>query len=180
MLKRFPMLTKNTMRRHVAKLVETGYISTKVKQVNGKPTLNYQIEHFLLPKMGKTMEIPKMGKTYNIETKKETTNSDLVEKLSQLIALVNPKEKPTADRQRLLNARLKEYSFGEIENAARAFSKSDWHRENGQMSIDNLLRPSKFGRWYAEGLKHKRPAEVDNMPDPVEQRKKNEERDWGF
>ena len=61
MLKRFPMMSKNTIRRHVAKLVEAGYISTKVKQVSGKPTLNYQIEQFLLPKMGKTMEIPKMG-----------------------------------------------------------------------------------------------------------------------
>lgn len=85
--------------------------------------------------------------------------------LEDLISLVNPKEKPTEDRQRLLNARLKEYSFGEIKNAARAFSGSKWHRDNGQMSIDNLLRPSKFGRWYSEGLELE--PEADAVEDPI-------------
>ncbi len=66
MLKRFPMFSKSTLRRHVAKLVEVGYISTKVKKVNGKPVLNYQIEHSLLVKMTKNKEIVKMTNSINI------------------------------------------------------------------------------------------------------------------
>lgn len=147
MLKRFPMFSKSTLRRHVAKLVEVGYISTKVKKVNGKPVLNYQIEHSLLVKMTKTKEIVKMTNSINIETKEETKNDFFLE---ELISLVNKKEKATAERLRMLNARLKDYSQEDILGAAKAFSRSQWHRENGQMSIDNLLAPSKFGRWFAK------------------------------
>lgn len=68
--------------------------------------------------------------------------------LVRLISLVNKKEKPTEERLRQLRARLKDYTPAEVWYAAVAFSKSDWHKENNQMSIDNLLRPSKFGRWY--------------------------------
>lgn len=70
--------------------------------------------------------------------------------LKELIQIVNPNERPTEDRQRMLNGRLKEYTIGEIKGAARALHRSTWHRENKQMSIDNLLAPKKFGRWYAQ------------------------------
>lgn len=70
--------------------------------------------------------------------------------LPQLIEIINPKEKPTADRLRVLNGRLKDYTEEEIIGSARAFSKSEWHRKNKQMSVDNLIAPSKFGRWYAQ------------------------------
>ena len=70
--------------------------------------------------------------------------------LSQLIEIVNPREKVTESRLRDLRGRLKEYGREEIVAAAVAFSKSEWHIDNKQMSIDNLLRPSKFGRWYAQ------------------------------
>lgn len=70
--------------------------------------------------------------------------------LEQLILIINPREKVTADRVRMLNGRLKDkYTPDEIIESAIEFSKSQWHKDNGQMSIDNLLRPSKFGRWYA-------------------------------
>lgn len=78
---------------------------------------------------------------------KEPTKEDIL--LPRLIEIVNPREKPTPDRLRKLRNRLKEYTEDEIVAAAVAFSKSDWHRENKQMFIDNLLAPSKFGRWYA-------------------------------
>lgn len=71
--------------------------------------------------------------------------------LNELIQIVNPREKATQERIRMLNARRKDYSFDEIRAAAQAFSKSEWHKENKQMSIDNLLAPSKFGRWYQAG-----------------------------
>lgn len=167
MLKRFPILSKSTLRRHVAKLVEAGYISTKVKKIDGKPTLNYQIEHSLMVKMTKTKEIVKMTNSINIETKEETKNTDAPknkEFLISLISLVNPKEKPTAERLRLLNGRLKDYSQDEITAAARAFSKSEWHKEHKQMTIDNLLVPSKFGRWYTAGQEaSSKFADDDNM-----------------
>lgn len=151
MIKRFPMWSKNTIRRHVALLAERGWISTKVEKVGAAPKLHYQIEKVLLPKMGKSIEIPKMGKSLLV-TKKET-KTDTRSLLSELIILVNPKEKPTADRVRVLNGRLADYTPAEIIAAAKAFSKSEWHRDNHQMKIDNLLAPSKFGRWFDEGQK---------------------------
>lgn len=70
--------------------------------------------------------------------------------LQQLILIVNPKEKITEFRLRMYRARVKEYTPEEIKDSAKAFSHSIWHKENHQMSIDNLLAPSKFGHWYAE------------------------------
>jgi hypothetical protein len=68
--------------------------------------------------------------------------------LKDLIKIVNPNEKVTDSRMRLANARLREYTPSEIIEAAHEFANSEWHRENKQMSIDNLLAPSKFGRWF--------------------------------
>lgn len=167
MMKRFPMWSESTIRRHVAKLVEAGYITTKVKKVNDKPTCHFQIERFLSVKMTETKETVKMTDSINIETtKKLKTDSSFLEDdnsasdgrtgapalplLEQVIAIVNPKEKATTERLRMLNGRLKDYTADEILGSARALSKSDWHRENKQMSVDNLLAPSKFGRWYAQ------------------------------
>lgn len=166
MLLRFPMFSKNTLRRHVAKLVEAGYISTKVKKASGIPKLHYQIEKVLLPKMGKSMEIPKMGKSLledNLKLSKSDsvslednnsapdgrTGAPALPLLEQIIQIINPKEKATTERLRMLNGRLKDYGADEIVGSARAFSKSQWHKENKQMSVDNLLAPSKFGRWFA-------------------------------
>lgn len=174
MLKRFPMMSKNTIRRHVAKLVEAGYITTKVNKVHSTPKLHYHVEKFLntqneqkeIPKMGKSMEIPKMGKSLledNLKISKSDsislednnsaadgrTGAPALPLLEQIIQIINPKEKATAERLRVLNGRLKDYSADEIIGSARAFSKSQWHKENKQMSVDNLLAPSKFGRWYA-------------------------------
>lgn len=192
MLKRFPMFSKNTIRRHVAKLVAAGWISTMVKKVNGSPILHYQIEKSLLPKMSKTMGIPKMGKTYtNKETIKETKdnfsdsnnssfgavanqNSPIsapaTALLEKLLEIVNPNEKVTDERIRMLNGRLKNYSEQEIIESATAFSKSVWHKENKRMSIDYLLMPSKFGQWYAQRI----PEERAYVP-PTDAEKKAEE-----
>lgn len=73
--------------------------------------------------------------------------------LQELIDIINPREKLTYDRIRALNARMKEYSADDIKWAAKAFSKSQWHKDNGEVSVDNLIRPSKFGRWFNEGQK---------------------------
>lgn len=74
------------------------------------------------------------------------------ELLLTLIRIINDKEKPTADRMKNLNGRIDDgYSDGDFIWAARALSKSQWHKDNGEMSIDNLIRPSKFGRWFNSG-----------------------------
>lgn len=163
MAQRFPMLSVNTLRRHVAKLETAGYISTKIQKVNGSPVCHYQIERFLSLKMRDSMENAKLGDSIYKETKKETKSPDIsfganyssaadraAALLPRLLAIVNPKEKATPDRIRVLNGRLKDYTDDEILGAARAFSKSTWHIKNKQMSIDNLIAPSKFGRWYAQ------------------------------
>lgn len=77
------------------------------------------------------------------------------ELLKELIEIVNPKEKPIDSRVRILNDRLKDYEFDEIKHSAVVFSTSEWHKQNKQMSIDNLLAPSKFGRWYAQSQEAK-------------------------
>lgn len=81
---------------------------------------------------------------------------ELKQKLARVMRIVNPREKIVNARITLMRARLKEYSIEEIEAAARELAKSKWHKENGQMSVDNLLRPSKFGNWYqkSQGTKN--------------------------
>lgn len=177
MMSRFPLWSERTIRNYIRKLEEHGWVSTKIKKVNGKPTCHYQICRFLSANVSETKETVKIAETYNDkETKKETTNGQTL--LLDLIALVNPKEKPTADRVRVLNGRLKDYTSAEIRAAAAAFSKSEWHRENKQMSIDNLLAPSKFGRWYEQSAtdKPKHDNGTDQTLTPEQQRARVRER----
>ena len=156
MINRFPMFSEQTIRRHVKLLSDGGWISTKVMKVNGKPTCHYQIGRFLSANLVETMETTKLADSIYIETKETTKDNTL---LSKIISLVNPKEKETTHRQRALNARLKDYTEEEVVQAAIAFSKSEWHRSNKQMSIDNLLAPSKFGRWYTQSKQGDTPNE---------------------
>lgn len=109
--------------------------------------------------------------------------SSAAELLQQIIDIVNPREKVIESRLRLLNGRLKDYTADEILRAARAFSKSEWHKENGQMLADNLLAPSKFGRWYEAGQKLGKDVidkerEHEKRMDQID--KENADKDWGF
>lgn len=70
--------------------------------------------------------------------------------MEYLISIINPREKVTEVRMRVLRGRLKEYTHKEIALAGQVFAQSEWHKQNKQMSIDNLLAPSKFGRWYSQ------------------------------
>jgi hypothetical protein len=175
MLNRFPIFSKSTVRRHVKLLVNAGYISTKVKKINLTPVLHYKIERSFglvqidqkgIVKMNKSMEMVNLNKSLLLETKEETKSPDsfsfggnngaasaptpaqLRTGVEKLINIVNPKEKVTEQRVTLLRARLKDYNQEELIASAYALSQSVWHKENKQMSIDNLLAPSKIGRWY--------------------------------
>lgn len=96
------------------------------------------------------------------------------ELLQQIIEIVNPKEKVIETRLKDLNGRLREYTPEEIIAAAKVFSESEWHKENKQMSVDNLLRPSKFGRWYAQAQEQAEKAQGYVPPTPEEQAKIDE------
>lgn len=70
--------------------------------------------------------------------------------LQQVIDIINPGQKITNTRLRMLNARLKDYSVDEVVAAARRFAKDEWRNrpENKKFkSVDYLLAPSKFSRW---------------------------------
>ncbi len=89
-------------------------------------------------------------------------NLEIRAMLQEIIDIINPKEKVTDSRIRELNGRLADgYTREEVIAAARVFSKSDWHKENNQMTVDNLIRPSKFGRWYSQ-------ISQDSPPTPEE------------
>lgn len=166
-LARLPLMSERTMRDNIKKLIDAGYIEKKVKKVDDKPTCHYRVIAKWEPaKNAETMEPAKNAETSIYKTTKETTKDgdkspqpprkkQVEDLLSALVAIVNPREKVTESRLRLLNARLKEkYTPDEIIASAKAFSKSTWHKENHQMTIDNLLAPSKFGRWYAQRSKY--------------------------
>ena len=140
MLLRFPIFSKNTIRRHVAKLVDKGWISTKVMMVDGKPILHYQIEQNL---------IPKMGKTY-IETKTETKTDANAQ---SLLALVN---EITGRQFRTLPARgvkktLDAFTLEEIRGALTALARDPWHQPKlKELSIDYFIRSTTIDRFLGK------------------------------
>jgi hypothetical protein len=86
--------------------------------------------------------------------KNGSTNKPLLQKL---IEIINPNEKITPSRLNHLSGRLNDgYMPEELIGAAKEFAKSDWHMKYGQMSIDNLLAPSKIGRWHNQAVKPKK------------------------
>lgn len=165
--------SEQTLRRHIKKLVDGGWVLTKIMKVDGVPICHYQIGRFLSTKLADSKETTKLADSIynNSKATKPSISSFGADSnsadpapadgpapgpnpkmniLNEIIQIVNPKEKATQERFRMLNARLKDYTVDEIIAAARAFSRSDWHKKNKQMSVDNLLAPSKFGRWYAQ------------------------------
>lgn len=66
-------------------------------------------------------------------------------------------------------ARLKDYTAAELKAAAYQLSQSQWHKDNKQMSIDNLIAPSKVGRWYTA-------AQADGFKTPTNKKQTVEER----
>lgn len=151
MLLRFPLFSKNTIRRHVSKLVEAGWISTKVEKVDGRPILHYQIEQVLLPKLGKSIEIPKMGKTYNDKETKETTKTSADAK--SLLSLVNEitgrnfRTLPSRGVKKTLDA----FSLEEIRIALTALARDPWHRPKlKELSIDYFIRSTTIDRFMGK------------------------------
>lgn len=116
---------------------------------------------------------PVLNTKSNTKSNTAAKATDTHSLLLELISLVNPKEKPTTERLRVLNGRLKDYTPDEIRNAARVFAKSEWHREKKLVKIDYLLAPSKFGRWYEDGVAAADDVTPENQDQKV--REHNEE-----
>ena len=159
LLKFLPIASERTMRNAINQLEAEGWIEKKTARVNGKPVAHYHLLKSLSAKSADSVSAKsadslvsaKSAETYNRITTIKTTIKNKQknpEFLSELIAIINPNEKNTTDRLTKLNARLQDYEPAEIRAAAHELAKSEWHRDNKQMSIDNLLAPSKFGRWY--------------------------------
>lgn len=90
--------------------------------------------------------LPTQEHTYGHSAKSQET----VRILQQVIDVINPAQKITDARLRMLNARLKDYSADEVIKAAERFAKDEWRNrpENKKFkSVDYLLAPSKFSRW---------------------------------
>lgn len=152
LMERLP-IKEAALRRAVKELKDAGYVAAKVAKVDGVPMNHFRILRNLRMETAKieVSETAKVEVSYNDKQLEETTKKGAYDFLQELIAIINPKEKPTFDRERKLIGRLKDYTRDEVRAAARAFSQSQWHIDNKQMSIDNLLAPSKFGRWYQQG-----------------------------
>lgn len=159
-----------SVRRSIDDLLEQGLITkTARKRPNGSQTSNYyQIEVCSPVSMGGSVDEHPITQPNNSIKKQEKVSDgsgnvsvgagmkdpvaadEAARLLDYVIGVINPKEKPTETRMRLIRGRLKEYTAREIALSAQVFSQSEWHRQNKQMSVDNLLAPSKFGRWYAQ------------------------------
>lgn len=168
-------LSESTLRRHIKKLVDAGWIDTKVKKVNGTPTihffLNRHIDRMETVNLTETMETVNLTETiYNrnyITTHKDsdsslsdaaTKSAGVVEDtsktlLEECIAILGTKEIVTKARLKKMNGRLADVKgdADQIRRAAVALSKAPWHIENKQVLIDNLIGPDKFGRWHTLG-----------------------------
>lgn len=164
MQRRLPFLSEYQLRLAYKVLSDQGLIETKLIKANGAPTLHFRILRNLrmdTEKIKESMDTEKTSESLTATTtatKKNKQKSSGMEDsqkltlLNRLIAVINPLEKATAERMRMLNGRLADYEPADIILAGHALAKSDWHRENKQMSIDNLLAPSKFGRWYQASI----------------------------
>lgn len=158
-------LKVDAIRAAYNKLVSMDLIEIKTMKVNKTPKLHFRLLDFPLSEIQFSIENGKSNSPIYIQNttqdmavsfleQEQNKSTSVVNKstelLESLIAIINPREKPTQQRERALNARLKDYTPEEITQCANAFSKSKWHRDNKEMSIDNLLAPTKFGKWYVK------------------------------
>jgi hypothetical protein len=135
------------------KLEQLGLIEARTtKDKLGKVTRHYIRVMYVITSETQSGQNPQGGETHSVEMAHTSTiNEQQSASNLQKSAGIHPKEKATEARLRILNGRIKDgYSADDILGAAKAFSHSTWHRENKQMSIDNLIAPSKFGRWFAQ------------------------------
>jgi hypothetical protein len=148
LLKRFPFYSEQTLRRHIKKLEEGGWISTKIMKVNGKPTCHFQIGRFLSTKLAETMETTKLADSINTNNTKTTLSADA--KSKELLVLVN---EITGRQFRTLPARgvkktLDAFTLDEIRNSLTALSHDPWHKPKlKELSIDYFIRSTTIDRF---------------------------------
>lgn len=178
MTERLP-LSEQTIRRAYEKLKDAGLIDTKIMRLDGTPVLHYKLVVSETAKLVESKETAKLAESINTvnNTLNEQSDSendgtsdvsvganvgavdvpaadDAAENqrlMEYIISVINPREKVTEPRMRQLRGRLKDgYSRKDIALSAQVLSQSEWHKQNKQMTVDNLLAPSKFGRLFAQ------------------------------
>lgn len=152
LLKRFPFYSEQTIRRHIKKLEEGGWIRTKIMKVNGKPTCHYQIGRFLSTKLAETKETAKLADSLTSTNK--TSHSTQSEKQKQLLSLVNEitgrsfRTLPDRGVKKTLDA----FSLEEIKSALTALAADPWHAEKlKEFKIDYLIRSTTIDKFLDSG-----------------------------
>lgn len=169
MIARFPFMSERSVRRHIEKLIEEGWISKKVAKKDSQPICHYKIERSLsanladseTAKMADSMETAKMADpTYinNTNTTQapasrgESTN----EKKQELLRLVNQE---TGRNFRTLPEKgtvklLATFSLVEIKTALAALAVDEWHKDKlKSLSIDYFVRATTIDRWLNQTKK---------------------------
>lgn len=179
MMERLP-LSESTIRRAYKTLKEAGLIETKIMRLNDTPVLHYKMTESESVKLTGTIETVKLTDSINTVSTHKDSNSDSENNenssvsfgadvggvnvpaaadeaaenkrlMEYIISVINPREKPIESRMKMLRGRLKDgYTRKEIALTAQVLAQSQWHKDNKQMTVDNLLAPSKFGRLYAQ------------------------------
>lgn len=199
---RFPFLSKYQVRKAVKQLADGGFIETKLKKANGAPTLHFRLLKNLtmdLSKTAQSMDLSKTAQSINsnspltqntkdsdfsfggVEPHRPPTADTAQATLEKVIEIINPRERANEQKLRMIRGRLKEYTAEEIIDAAHQLSKSEWHRDNKQMLVKNLLAPTKFDRWFDLAQEKKSTAQGYVPPTPEEQAKideMNKIEDW--
>lgn len=176
MLKRFPFMSEQTIRRNIKLLADGGWISTKIKKVNGKPTSHYKVERFLSAKLEDSvsakledsMVSAKMADSINITTTKATTSRSELEK--DLLALVNKvlnrefRVLPERGVKKTLDA----FSLVEIEMALTALARDSWHISKiKELKLDYFIRSTTIDKFLAIAKKDGIVAAEEGEEDPI-------------
>lgn len=149
--KRFPFMKERTMRTNIKKLVDAGYIRTKIMKVDGVPTCHYQICRILSAKIAETMESAKFAES--IYNNYKTTIKSQNELGPNLLILVN---KVTGRGFRALPQRgwkqtLEMFTMDEIERALTALARDEWHKSKlKEFKIDYLIRPTTIDKFLSQ------------------------------
>lgn len=132
-------------------------VTTKEQQSNSKSNNKYlsKNDQKEQPENQKVTTFGAKGNTY---TRNKNKNKEHIYKkevetlLLEIIEIINPKERVTKPKLSSLEKILKDYSPAEVLSTAKDFSQSQWHKENGFMTVSTLLRPTKFDEKFAKTL----------------------------
>lgn len=157
LLKRLPYMSERSARNHIRSLEAAGWIVTKVKKVNGLPTLHFQIVRNLTATPAVTKGTATVAESYNDKQLKNNTSADaptkkesLESRKMKLLSLVN---RVTGRNFRVLPEKgvkktLDAFSLVEIEQALTALAADPWHKPKlKELSLDYFIRSTTIDKF---------------------------------